>query len=264
MEHAHLAKQHDGNTRALPFLDVSTQRPEQRFDVAPGDRSWRGSAEDGGQRLGVFPLHVRMILNFSTTRQNAPTGRPVARDVSLLCPPKPSTTDKVGGRYHKSQFVYDADQDVYVCPAGQKLQRISHTRVSPRSREQMTYACSACATCPQRTACTRSTRGRRIKRYPEDEARLALQQIMTHPAAQAAFRQRKAMVEPVFSALRQQQGLGRCRRRGLAGVKREFALHALAYHLARAVALSLYRLLGALRLRCQGNIALKRGRLSAT
>ena len=37
--------------------------------------------------------------------------------------------------------------------------------------------------------------------------------------AQTVFRQRKAMVEPVFSALRQQQGLSRFRRRGLAGVK---------------------------------------------
>lgn len=62
---------------------------------------------------------------------------------------------------------------------------------------------------------------------------------MTHPGAQAVFRQRKAWVEPVFSSLRQQQGLSRFRRRGLAGVKREFALHVLAYNLARAVALSL-------------------------
>lgn len=164
----------------------------------------------------------------------------LARDVSLLCPPKPSTTDKVGGLYHKSQFAYDADQDVYLCPAGQRLQRISHTRASARSREQSVYACDACSTCPERTACTRAAKGRRIKRYPEDEARLALQQVMTHPSAQTVFRQRKAMVEPVFSVLRQQQGLTRFRRRGLAGVKREFSLHILAYNLARAVALSLY------------------------
>lgn len=51
------------------------------------------------------------------------------------------------------------------------------------------------------------------------------------------------MVEPVFSALRQQQGLSRFRRRGLGGVKREFALHVLAYNMARAVALSLFCLL---------------------
>lgn len=163
----------------------------------------------------------------------------LARDVSLLCPPRPSTTDKAKGLYHKNLFTYDAEQDVYYCPAGQRLQRISHINASVRSREQTVYACNACEGCPQRIACTRSVRGRRIKHYPEDEARLALQQIMTHPGAQAVFRQRKAMVEPVFSALRQQQGLSRFRRRGLAGVKREFSLHALAYNLARAVALSL-------------------------
>lgn len=176
----------------------------------------------------------------------------LARDVSLLCPPKPSTlTSKANRLYHKNQFTYDAEQDVYSCPAGQHLQRISHIQKSARSREHWVYACDTCAACPQRTACTRSARGRRIKRYPEDEARLALQAVMTHPNAQAAFRQRKAMVEPVFSALRQQQGLSRFRRRGLAGVKREFALHALAYNLTRAVALSLYYFFWAHWLRCQ-------------
>jgi len=111
----------------------------------------------------------------------------LARDVSLLCPPKPSTTDKVGGLYHKSQFAYDADQDVYLCPAGQRLRRISHARASARSREQFIYACDHCAACPQRTACTRSTQERRIKRYPEDEVRLALQQVMPPRVPRTSF-----------------------------------------------------------------------------
>ncbi len=53
----------------------------------------------------------------------------------------------------------------------------------------------------------------------------ALRQIMEHPKAQRVFRQRKAMVEPVFAHLRCQQKLERFRRRGLAAVRREFALH---------------------------------------
>lgn len=162
------------------------------------------------------------------------------RDVSLLCPPKPSTLDKVNGLYHKNQFTYDAAQDVYHCPGGQVLVRISHTKASNRTREQMLYACHACTDCPKRSDCTRSLRGRRIKRYPEDELRQALTKIMEHPKARAVFNQRKAWVEPVFSMLRQQQGLSRFRRKGLAGVQREFALHVLAYNLARAVALRLY------------------------
>jgi hypothetical protein len=60
---------------------------------------------------------------------------------------------------------------------------------------------------------------------------------MQHPHAQRIFSQRKAIVEPVFSSLRCQQGLTRFRRRGLQAVKREFALHVLAYNLSRAVAL---------------------------
>src|SRR5690554_2517805 len=203
------------------------------------------------QSMRVAPTPQRELLLDAGYFDDGVINAPLARDVSLLCPPKPSTTDKVNSLYHKTQFTYDAEHDVYSCPAGQTLQRIGHTQASPRSREQTVYACRSCATCPQRPACTRSIRGRKIKRYPKNEARLALQQVMEQPAAQAAFQQRKAMVEPVFSALRQQQGLSRFRRRGLAGVKREFALHALAYNLARAVALSLYHLLWVLRLRCR-------------
>ena len=61
---------------------------------------------------------------------------------------------------------------------------------------------------------------------------------MQHPQARRIFRQRKAIVEPVFSSLRSQQGLNRFPRRGLQAVKREFALHVLAHNLSRAVALS--------------------------
>jgi len=83
-----------------------------------------------------------------------------------------------------------------------------------------------------------AAQGRRIKRYPEDEQREALRLVMQHPQARRIFSQRKAIVEPVFSSLRSQQGLNRFRRRGLQAVKREFALHVLAHNLSRAVALS--------------------------
>jgi len=76
-----------------------------------------------------------------------------------------------------------------------------------------------------------------IKRYPEDQARDALRQVMRQPKAQRVFSQCKAMVEPVFARLRGQQKLDRFRRRGLAALTREFALHVLAYNLGRAVAL---------------------------
>lgn len=59
---------------------------------------------------------------------------------------------------------------------------------------------------------------------------------MEQPQAKRLFAQRKAMVEPVFSALRERQGLNRFRRRGLSRVRLEFRLHLMAYNLGRALA----------------------------
>ena len=44
-------------------------------------------------------------------------------------------------------------------------------------------------------------------------------------------------MEPVFSHLQLQQGLTRFRRKGIEGVRVEFALHALAFNIGRVVAL---------------------------
>jgi hypothetical protein len=58
---------------------------------------------------------------------------------------------------------------------------------------------------------------------------------MEQPGAKQQYNHRQSWVEPVFSTLRGCQGLNRFRRKGLTGVKTEFALHILAYNLGRAV-----------------------------
>jgi hypothetical protein len=60
---------------------------------------------------------------------------------------------------------------------------------------------------------------------------------MQQPQVKKIFHKRQTMIEPVFSHLRSQQGLNRFRRSGLKAVTREFALHAMAHNLSRAVAL---------------------------
>ena len=158
------------------------------------------------------------------------------RTISLLCPSGQwPAKDKGTGLFHKSRFQYDQHTDTYRCPADQILRCQTKVAPSVRTREHRVYGTSSCAGCQLRVRCTQAVKGRKIKRYPEDEMRDALRQIMEHPKAQRVFRQRKAMVEPVFAHLRCQQKLERFRRRGLAAVRREFALHALAYNLSRAV-----------------------------
>lgn len=162
------------------------------------------------------------------------------RDISLLCPQgrQPGQPRQSDHYFPKDQFTYRADADCYICPAGERLTRAGRYRGNARAPAYVYYASAACADCALRRHCTRSAGGRQIKRYAGDEAKDALREVMAYPQAQALFRRRQAMVEPVFSVLRRAQGLDRFRRRGRAGVRREFALHILAYNLSRAVALA--------------------------
>ena len=163
----------------------------------------------------------------------------IAREINLLCPEGKGVNQPRNGKvFPKSQFCYDPLADVYECPAGELL------RPGPAgNRKYKMYRTTACQNCVRRGECTTARAGRRIRRLEGDEAKEALREVMQQPQAQKEFAQRQAMVEPVFSHLRLIQGLTRFRRRGLSGVKREFALHVLAYNLSRAVATLFFFLL---------------------
>lgn len=159
------------------------------------------------------------------------------RDVSLICPEgKTPGTPKKSAAFHKNQFQYDPTTDQYRCPQGQVMILLRTLSATPGKRAYGLYGTTACAHCASRADCT-TTKARQIRRHPEETLRDALRQVMEHPQARVIFSSRKAMVEPVFSHLREQQGLNRFRRKGLQQVKREFALHILAHNLSRAVAL---------------------------
>ena len=101
----------------------------------------------------------------------------------------------------------------------------------------MQYGTPACERCEQRSRCTKGVQGRRIKRYAEDAAKELLRDKMEKPEVRERYLKRQGMVEPVFSQLKCRQGLRRFRRKGLKAVRCEFALHAMAYNLSRAMAL---------------------------
>ncbi len=163
----------------------------------------------------------------------------LARDISMLCPEgRTPEQPKAGTLFHKSQFAFDEKTQTYRCPAGQIMIKIESCSGKGKTRKYDLYGGADCSNCPIRAKCTEAKTGERcVKRFPEDEQRDALRVVMEHPQARKIFRQRKAMIEPVFSHLRGQQGLNRFRRKGISAVTREFALHAMAHNLSRAVAL---------------------------
>lgn len=164
-----------------------------------------------------------------------------AQRIELLCPEgrtQGQDWNKDSQKYYpKSRFVYEPNTDTYRCPQAECLTARERYRGNDTHPAYVLYATAACAHCPVRARCTSAKAGRTLKRYAGDAAKEALRAKMSDPRARQWYRQRQGMVEPVFSQLRGRQGLNRFRRSGLKAVRVEFALHAMAYNLSRALAL---------------------------
>src|SRR5476649_1407159 len=83
-----------------------------------------------------------------------------------VCLPKPTTsTAKANGRFDRQDFVYVARDDVYRCPAGERL-TYRYTR-EEAGRNLRRYWTSACQACPLKAKCTPATE-RRISRWEHE------------------------------------------------------------------------------------------------
>jgi transposase len=81
--------------------------------------------------------------------------------------PKPMTSGaKPSGRFGKHDFVYLPDEDVYRCPAGEKL-KYYYTNEED-GQKLRNYWANACKACPLRSKCTPSPQ-RRIKRWVHED-----------------------------------------------------------------------------------------------
>src|SRR6202035_4428490 len=80
--------------------------------------------------------------------------------------PKPQTSGaKSAGRFGKPDFVYLAEDDVYRCPAGEKLAH--HFTADEDGQKMRIYLTKACRTCPLKDQCTTADE-RRIKRWEHE------------------------------------------------------------------------------------------------
>ena len=103
--------------------------------------------------------------------------------------PKPLTSGaKAGGRFGKQDFIYDAEQDHYTCPAGAKLTKAN--RRADRTEDFDFYRhLSACFTCQLRPQCTR-TKLRRNRCWKNEDALDRMQARLDRTPEAMGVRQR--------------------------------------------------------------------------
>jgi transposase len=145
--------------------------------------------------------------------------------------PKPMTSGaKSEGRFGKQDFVYLADENVYRCPAGEKLKYRYTTEEHGQTLHR--YWTDACRTCPIKAQCT-TGRERRITRWEHEEVVEAVQERLDKNPE--AMRTRRETVEHPFGTLKMRMGATHFLMKTLPKVGTEMALHVLAYNLTRVL-----------------------------
>ena len=140
------------------------------------------------------------------------------------------------GRFSHEDFAYDAEADVYRCPAGALLTPTKSLKRNTSGRLETRYVSrkATCDACPLRARCvTDKEPTRTVHRWIYEEV------IERHRArmqdARAMLRRRAALVEHPFGTLKCRAGYRHFLLRGFNKVRGEWSLMALCYNFTRVL-----------------------------
>ena len=145
--------------------------------------------------------------------------------------PKPMTSNsKAEGRFGKQDFRYVAEEDVYICPAGERL--AYHYTNEENGLVLHRYWTNVCQSCAIKHSCT-TGKERRITRWEHEHLLEEVQRRLDgHPEK---MRQRRETVEHPFGTIKDRMGATHFLMKTLPKVASEMALHVLAYNLTRVM-----------------------------
>jgi transposase len=147
--------------------------------------------------------------------------------------PKPMTSNsKAAGRFGKEDFVYIAADDVYICPARERLAYRATTNDAGKIIRR--YWTSACRACALKAKCTPDT-ARRISRWEHEAVLETVQARLDHHPEKMTMRRQTA--EHPFGTIKGWMGATHFLTKRLPKVATEMALNVLAYNMKRVMAI---------------------------
>ena len=128
-------------------------------------------------------------------------------------------------------FTYEAERDVYVCPAGKEL----HFDRPHSTERQLRYRARArdCNHCTLKAQCTTSKQGRSLCRSVDEACLERVRAYQPTAAYKKALRKRQVWVEPLFAEGKDWHGMRRFRLRRLWRVNCEALMIASGQNLKR-------------------------------
>jgi len=223
---------------ALPAVDRTTELCGE----APENFLSDGGNASGTILAGMEARGINAVVPVKSTEPAA--DNPALRD-DLTQPVPEDQWDQLPrnpqGQLDKSNFVYDAEQDVYHCPGGRELPYES--RETRNGVELKRYRSLNCDGCPLVALCLQKKDGepatgddgrvRNIRRDAHAEVRERAAQRMATPESQAQYARRSPIAETPFAWLKAVLGLRQFRHVGLEKVETEWRWACLTLNLKK-------------------------------
>ena len=139
-----------------------------------------------------------------------------------------------GGRFGSNDFRYDAEDDTYVCPAGQRLTRRGSNSNKGKLYSVYGSAAEACQGCPLSGRCLAKGKvSRTVARWEHEGVIDRHRNKMSNSGS--LMHQRAALLEHPFGTLKRWAGMDDFLMRGLDKCRGEFSLMTLGYNFKRVV-----------------------------
>lgn len=207
--------------KARVILNVLVTPFEVTENAPMLDLLWRSAF-----RWKIRPRQVTGDTAYGTTENIAAVERAGIRAYVPL-----TGAGKARSYFSKEEFAYDAERDLYRCPAGEVLL----PRTNNEARRLTVYKAEAgtCEACELSPRCTENKTGRQVLRYFEEAYVDRVRAYRGTFPYEKALRKRRVWVEPLFGEAKDWHGMRRFRLRRLEKVNAEALLIAAGQNVKR-------------------------------
>ena len=185
-------------------------------------------AEQAKQTLELDELNVTADRGYFKEEQIAECE---SKKIKCFIPEPQKSHNKGKGLFTDKNFTYDQTNDLYVCPAKEKMLR--SCTVTKHGRRTGLYKTNACKSCKLFSKCTTSKEGRRIYRSEYRDIIGTMQLRMKENPSPS--NQRKAIVEHPFGTLKHTMRHGYFLLKGKTKVAAEISMSVLVYNMKRVM-----------------------------
>lgn len=142
--------------------------------------------------------------------------------------------------FHRDKLYYNHQEDYYVCPMGQRMDKVYQRKSTTKSGYTQTYGvyqAQNCNGCPLRSLCHQSKYNRKVERnHILERYKTIMAQRLTCQKGETMRKRRAADVEPIFSHIKSNRNFKRFTHKGIKKAELEFGWHALAHNLRKKAA----------------------------